>query len=189
MKNIYFGMRHGESMAQKCGIILSDPRDGKLPEFGLTPLGRAQAFDAATNGKKMIPPGVIVISSDFSRAIETAKIASPILGARYSFATWHLRERYFGIFERMGKENYQKVWEEDAITPNYSGHEGESVNDVLDRILPLIARMEEDYADKNILLVSHGDTLQILECYFKGISGSRHREMKNFENAEIRRFV
>lgn len=181
-------MRHGESMPQKSGIILSDPHDGKLPEFGLTPLGRTQAFCAATDGKKMVPSGVIILSSDFSRAIETAEIISPILGAIYLFAEWRLRERYFGILERSGKENYQRVWEGDAITPNYCDHGGESVHDVLNRALPLIARMEEGYADKNILLVSHGDTLQILECYFKGISGRRHREMKNFENAEIRRF-
>ena len=185
-RNKYFGMRHGQSKANELGIILTDPQDGKLAEFGLTELGRRQALFSAVRFDEFVPH-TIIFSSNFSRAKETAEIAAKIIGVGCLWITWRLRERYFGKFERMGKENYQKVWNEDALDPNYSGHGGESVNDVLKRMLVTVESMEKIYFGKNILLVSHGDPLQILECYFKGISPSRHREMKNLENAEIRR--
>lgn len=41
--------------------------------------------------------------------------------------------------------------------------------------------------DKDILLISHGDTLQILQCGFKKVSPYKHRGLVHIEIAEIRR--
>lgn len=186
IRNVYYGMRHGESSANKLGIIVSDPERGKLAEFGLTDLGREQARISAENNFEL-GAGTIIVCSNFSRAKETAEIIGKILGAEELIVIQNLRERYFGIYEGLSCCEYKKGWEEDERNVDYRGHFGESANDVLKRMATVIVMLEMNYIDKNILLVSHGDPLQILECYFKGLSPSHHRVMKHLKNAEIRR--
>ena len=42
------------------------------------------------------------------------------------------------------------------------------MGEVLERTLALILELEEQYKGKKILLVSHGDPIQILQAYFLG---------------------
>jgi probable phosphoglycerate mutase len=188
LRNAYYAMRHGESHANKLGIIVSDPEKGKLAEFGLTKLGREQTRISAENNLEL-GPDTIIVCSPFSRAKETAEIAGKILCVKELIIVQNLRERYFGRYEGVSYRGYKKSWGNDTHNLNYHGHFGESVNDVLKRMLSVVVMLEINYIDKNILLVSHGDPLQILECYFKGVSPGRHREMKHLENAEIRRLL
>ena len=51
LKNTYYGLRHGESEANKLGVISSDPIIGSKM-YGLTALGKAQSRSAATAGYK-----------------------------------------------------------------------------------------------------------------------------------------
>jgi probable phosphoglycerate mutase len=58
---------------------------------------------------------------------------------------------------------------------------------VLERAAALVADLERSHRDRDILLVSHGDTLQILQAGFSGLDPSRHRSVRHLETAEIRR--
>ena len=58
---------------------------------------------------------------------------------------------------------------------------------MLDRTTALIADLERRYSGRHILLVSHGDPLQILQAGFLRIDPSRHRSLPAIETAEIRR--
>lgn len=70
-----------------------------------------------------------------------------------------------------------------------SGHPASGVElaaAVLDRVTALIARLERRYSERDILLVSHGDTLQILQAGFLRLAPSAHRRLPHLATAEIR---
>jgi glucosyl-3-phosphoglycerate phosphatase len=57
---------------------------------------------------------------------------------------------------------------------------------VLDRATAFVVELERRYSGRDILLVSHGDTLQILQAGFLRIDPSRHRSLPDLATAEIR---
>ena len=79
LRNRYFAVRHGQSTANLESIISSDPLVGTVTH-GLTPLGREQARASAAQltellGNGVVPGDLVVVSSDFTRARETAEQA------------------------------------------------------------------------------------------------------------------
>jgi glucosyl-3-phosphoglycerate phosphatase len=80
------------------------------------------------------------------------------------------------------------VWAADEVSPDHREGHVESANAVLARVTAFIITLEQRYAGRDILLVSHGDTLQILQTGFWRMSPGRHRELPHIEPAEIRRF-
>jgi probable phosphoglycerate mutase len=82
---------------------------------------------------------------------------------------------------------YERVWANDGknICPEETGVE--PVESVLKRGLACIQEIEAAYRKKTILLVSHGDTLQILMTFFTGLPPYKHRELDHLDTAEIRK--
>jgi glucosyl-3-phosphoglycerate phosphatase len=187
LKNRYFIQRHGKSEANLLGIILSDPTEG-VPKYGLTDEGRAQVRASAEQAlaKGLLGAETIIISSDFKRAIETARITQEVLGAGPVTLTDRLRERSFGLHEGKSNERYQLVWDDDAKDPTHTIESVESVESVLERATSIILEQEEVCEEKTFLLVSHGDTLQILQTAFTSLGGAKHRSLPHLETAEIR---
>jgi len=62
----------------------------------------------------------------------------------------------------------------------------ESAAAVLDRATALVADLEGRYAGRDILMVSHGDTLQILQAGFLRMDPAAHRRLPPLRVAEIR---
>jgi broad specificity phosphatase PhoE len=187
LKNRYFTLRHGESQANVQGIILSDPLNG-VPDFGLTEKGQQQVkISVSTN--KYLDEKVIIYSSDFLRAKETAEIAKDILNTDKIHFTELLRERFFGNFEKTSNENYEKVWMHDKENVHHEIENVESITSVLNRTTRLILDLEKKFQNKKILLVSHGDSLQILQTGFLKTCSSRHRDVPNLNTAEIRELL
>ncbi|MBI1866168.1 MAG: histidine phosphatase family protein [Candidatus Staskawiczbacteria bacterium] len=187
LKNRYFIIRHGESKANVKGILLSHPKDGTI-SFGLSQKGNRQVKDSVLKNKKskLLDSSIIIYSSDFLRAKETAEIAKKLLGVKKIIFHKNLRERYFGKLDKTPLNNLIKVWEYDERNANHK-HEGvESPNKVLKRTLVLINKLEKKYKNKKILLVSHGDVLQILHTHFSKKPVSQHRQIPHLETAEIR---
>lgn len=178
-------MRHGQSVANARGIIVSDPGNGVRAEYGLTALGREQARAAAKGSG--LPASTLIFSSDFSRAAQTAEIVREILGAEDAGLTAALRERYFGAWDGTSTGNYAQVWAADADDPDREVNGVEPAGAVLDRVTAFVAGLESAYGDRDILLVSHGDTLQILQAGFRRMSPAQHRSLPHLETGEIRR--
>jgi probable phosphoglycerate mutase len=187
LNNRYFAMRHGQSLANEQGIIISHPANGVLAEYGLSEIGKNQV--AASVKKSILPPDTVIYSSDFSRARQTAEIVCQQIGGSEVTLAEELRERYFGDWEKMPFANYEKVWQVDREHADWHKHNVEPVNDVLTRTLRLITEIEYHHLERDILLVSHGDTLQILQVGLSGQSPTKHRDLPYFETAEIRRLV
>ncbi len=186
LNNTYFALRHGQSMANVKDLIVSDPETG-VANYGLSETGRDQAAKAFDNC-----PGLgadtLIISSDFLRTRETAAIAARVLGVESDIRfTPLLRERFFGKWEMTTGWNYDCVWALDVKGETEPGSRVEPVGNVLSRGLACLKELETDFQGRHILLVSHGDTLQILMTFFAGLSPYLHRNLPHLETAEVRR--
>jgi len=188
-RNHYFAMRHGESVPNVRGVILSHLEEGKKEENTLTKNGEEQARASAREAKAhgLLDEDTIIYSSPFSRCRKTAEIAREVLGVPDGIVfDDRLRERWFGNWEGTGNANYKKVWDSDARDANHHNDNAESTAEVTARVSDLIHDLEETYSGRKILLVSHGDALQILQAFFEGVPSSAHRGLKHLAVAEIR---
>lgn len=190
LKNNYFALRHGQSKANVAKIVLSDLEDGKKEEYTLTTEGEEQVKLSVKKAKEseLLGSDTIIYASPFSRTRKTAEIAKEVLGVETDINfDDRLRERWFGDWEKTDHNAYQKIWEVDEKNPDHKERNVESTVEVLKRITSLIKDLEEEYSDKNILLVSHGDALQILQTGFQKVSSGLHRKLKHLETAEVRK--
>jgi glucosyl-3-phosphoglycerate phosphatase len=186
LANRFSIMRHGQSKANARGIIVSRIENDRRDDFGLTDLGRQQVLAAAR--RRGLPAGTVICSSDFSRARQTAEIVRACLGAAEVVIAEALRERCFGDWEGTPTANYARVWaaDEASASRGFDNHV-EPATAVLDRATAFVVELERRYSGRDILLVSHGDTLQILQAGFLRIDPSRHRSLPDLATAEIRR--
>ncbi len=184
LTNRFTVMRHGESKANAHGIIISRIENDRRGDFGLTEAGRLQALAAARGCG--LPAETVICSSDFSRARQTAEIVRAHLGAPEVVIAEALRERCFGDWEGSPVASYAHVWAADAASACHADGNVEPAAAVLDRPTAFIVELERRYSGRDILLVSHGDTLQILQAGFLGLDPSRHRSLPHLATAEIR---
>ena len=185
LSNRYFAMRHGHSIANQQGIIVSHPDNG-CDRFGLSELGREQVKQSLQNFG-LLDVNTIIVSSDFCRARESAEIVNVQLSGDGSInLDSRLRERNFGELELTPDSGYMDVWQQDAKDPDSQLRGVESVNQVMSRVTSVVAEYEARYTGATILLVSHGDALQILQTAFARMDGSSHRQLDHLHTAQIR---
>jgi probable phosphoglycerate mutase len=195
LANRYRVMRHGQSKANEAGVIVAAIESDRRGDYGLSEAGLRQARAAADACG--LPADTVICSSDFARARQTAEIVRARIGAAEVTVAEALRERSFGDLEGDTVASYARVWEADeadeAGEANKADQEGaghplgvEPAAAVLDRVTALVADLERRHAGRDILLVSHGDTLQILEAGFLRLDPSRHRRLSPLATAEIR---
>ena len=188
LTNRYYAFRHGESAANVAQIIISDPTVGTM-DYGLSEKGKSQAERVADFAGEL-GFEVKIYSSDFLRARETATIAHRLLATQSPVQfTPLLRERYFGELNGCTDANYQKVWALDVVNPDHKQYGVESANEVVARGETLIDAIEAEHSGKTILLVAHGDVLQIMQTWFEGVSAARHRQLAHLNTAEVRCFT
>lgn len=184
LANRYSVMRHGQSKANAVGVIVSSIDADRAGDYGLTGAGREQALAAAQGCG--LPPDTVICSSDFARARETAQIVRACLGAPEVTVAEQLRERCFGAFDGTPVANYHLVWAADEAGAGQAAGV-EPAGAVLERATGLVAGLERRYRGRDILLVSHGDTLQILQAGFARMDPAAHRRLPHLATAEIRR--
>jgi probable phosphoglycerate mutase len=183
LANRYRAMRHGQSKANVSGIIVSSIERDQRGDFGLSALGREQVTAAARGTD--LPGGTLICSSDFARARQTAQLVRDVLGAPPVVIAPALRERFFGDLDGSPVSGYARVWAADEDgTGLPAGVEPAAV--VLARLAGFLAELEQRWAGRDILLVSHGDPLQILQAGLLGIEPTRHRTVPHLDTAEIR---
>jgi len=181
-KNTYLIMRHGESDANVKGVIVSDPAIG-CEHFGLTQQGSEQVVASAMayTGETFTQ----IICSDFLRTRQTAQLMAESLSLPSPQQDTGLRERFFGHWEGKSAEHYQSIWQRDQITKQRADDGVESTEAVLQRGIELLKRLEQRYLGQVVLLVSHGDVLQILRTAFVGKPPQQHRSLPHHETSEI----
>ncbi len=188
LNNRYFAMRHGHSMANQQGIIVSHPDNG-IDSYGLSELGRKQV-KASLRQDDHLDASTMVVTSDFKRARETADIALEMLACKVSiYEESRLRERDFGELELGADDSYSEVWQQDEVNPDSQARGVESVNPVMARVSSVVADYESQYSAATILFISHGDALQILQTAFARLDASTHRRLEHLHTAEIRQLL
>ena len=188
LRNEYYALRHGWSKANEAGIIVSRIDSGARLEYGLHATGREQASAAGDAFKAIVQTRpVTILSSDFSRTFETAKLVAAAVGGVDVEAEPALRERDFGDFELGPNTAYEAVWEQDAIDAKHTAWGVEAASAVLERAAGAVQRVEGAREGHAVLLVSHGDCLQILQTAFAGVDVSAHRSLQHLETCELRR--
>ena len=188
LNNRYFAIRHGHSMANQQGIIVSHPDNG-IDSYGLSELGRKQV-EASLRQDDHLDASTMVVTSDFKRARETAGIAFEMLACKVSiYEESRLRERDFGELELGADDSYSEVWQQDEMNPDSQARGVESVNQVMARVSSVVADYEAQYTAATILFVSHGDALQILQTAFARLDASTHRQLEHLHTAEIRQLL
>jgi broad specificity phosphatase PhoE len=176
-------------------------------KHGLTVEGRLQARRAATRLVDLVGRDRLhalhFYSSDFTRAWQTAdetlsavrnlitfesavdNSAPPPLAASGVTRSPLLRERWFGSLDGTELKNYQQVWPRDLISAEHSHGGVESVSAVSRRVRELILQLEAAHDGCSIVLVSHADTLQIMQVYVAG-GDARTFSQYRFTNGEVR---
>lgn len=184
LSNTYYALRHGISLANEEKIIVSTPDNG-LTGYGLSEKGIAQLKANFESIKPVILTNLIIVSSDFLRAKETAELFQTYFKGELIFDK-RLRERNFGKLELQKNDFYHKVWEHDIISEMHCYAECEPLFNLRERLLDLIDNLESRFVKKKIALVSHGDCLQTLQTVFDGISPRKHRDLEPIETGELR---
>lgn len=181
-------LRHGESTANVEGLICSAPGERALVEVGLTARGREQARAAARSARTEngLGPDTVVVSSDYARALQTAQEFATGIGAAAPRIDQRLRERFFGIHDEGPASAYRLVWTADR-TRRDPGGEVEPVRAVADRVRSAVEDADALAATGvDVVLVAHGDILQIALALGAGMDPHDHREVPHLGNAEMR---
>ncbi|MCP3688133.1 MAG: histidine phosphatase family protein [Gammaproteobacteria bacterium] len=187
LSNTYYVMRHGQSLANTAGLIVSHPENG-LDQYGLSDTGRNQVEASITTSR--VGATSRIISSDFMRARETAEIVHARLACTHQiFFEPRLRERFFGELELGPDNRYEDIWLLDRQDSQHNQHGVESVNSVIQRASAVILECEAQFTAATCLLIAHGDILQILQTAFFAISPALHRDLPHLETAEVRQLV
>lgn len=184
LQNTYFALRHGESEANTNGIIVSSPKNG-LEKYGLTKAGAKTLHNSLALLPTKTFSKAILYSSDFKRTLETAEIFRTLYPGEVIEDT-RLRERSFGKLELKSTDHYETIWEHDKNSEMHCFAECETLFDLKNRLLELIESIESTAQQRVIVLVSHGDCLQVLQTIFDGISARKHRTIPHLEPGELR---
>ncbi|MEL7965974.1 histidine phosphatase family protein [Vreelandella neptunia] len=180
-RNRYLLMRHGHSQANQQGVIVSSPERG-IESFGLSEHGEQQLAQLVAGWQWPVPTRVV--HSDFLRTRQTAAHVAARFGLVPSVDT-RLRERNFGELEGQGDDHYPSVWALDAEDAEHRHYQVEALSGVASRMQAVIAEWEQQVSGETILLVSHGDPLQILLTALASKPLTQHREQPALLPASI----
>jgi 2,3-bisphosphoglycerate-dependent phosphoglycerate mutase len=128
----------------------------------LTALGRTQARELGERLRAERVAGVV--SSELSRAVQTAEIAAAVLGLPV-----RVRERLheYAIGDYVGRpydpvlfQQVQSAWLTGDLEPGVPG--GETGRQVVDRVMPVLDEVADEFRGETVLVVSHGGVIVAL---------------------------
>lgn len=160
-----YSTRHGQTEYNKNEIILG------TTDLPLNETGIAQAKELAETVQKLGDVDFI-ISSPMIRAFTTAKTVAEKCGLEI-ITDHRLREWSYGEFE--GKSRFTEGFAENKreFAVKMRGG-GESLLQLSHRVYSFLDEIIEKYADKNILVVSHGGICRVIETYFNDMTAEKY---------------
>jgi broad specificity phosphatase PhoE len=163
-------IRHAESEGNRDQVFTA------TPHVGLTDRGRRQARTAGEWIKARHAPR-IVVTSPFTRARQTTEIIAGVLAVP-TVVEPDLREREYGTLAgqayatpRPGydRERYW-IWRPEG---------GESLEEVLVRVGPVLDRVAGGAPDADVVVVSHGAVMMALQRHVSGAWPPAGRVVRN----------
>ena len=180
--NRYWLMRHGEAESNVQKVLID--RDNGYP---LTELGRKQVLATAKKLKKENKIDVI-LSSNLTRARQTAEIVGEILGIEPRFYS-ELGEHQFGVANGKSIKEYYQFFDssDEFLTRTPEG--GETGLAVRQRIYQFLKDQDQKYQGANVLIIGHRGPLRYLESACLGLTEKEHtarRSELGLDFAEVR---
>lgn len=174
-----FLVRHGETQWN-----VEQKMQGQT-DIPLNPTGQRQARSLGQWMAKLRLKPDVVVSSDLSRAMETAQIISDILecGPVHSDPAW--REVNFGVWEGLTwseiREKYPELEARYHVAPD-EVHipAGETQKEVQDRMRRALDGLIATYPASDILVVSHGGAIRLLLAGLLGLQLSFSKKIRVF---------
>jgi probable phosphoglycerate mutase len=175
-------VRHGETAWNAEHRV-----QGQL-DVPLSAVGQAQALAAA---KVLARENFDVIySSDLARARQTAEPTASAL-AREVLVERDLRERHYGIFERLTYAEVKVRFPQDyarfaSRDPEFAFRTGERLRDFFERSIAILSRIAERHPGADILVFTHGGVLDMFYRHATGLALSAERDF-GIPNAGLNR--
>lgn len=173
-------LRHGQSTWNL------ENRFTGITDIDLSPFGKIEAKNAGILLKQF--PIDLIFTSVLKRVVDTTKIVLNVLGKDIPvIKNAALNERCYGDLQGLNKadtiakygEDQVNLWRRsfEVIPPN-----GESLKNTYDRVIPFYKEKIEPElkANKNILIIAHGNSLRALAMYLENINST---EICNFNIA------
>lgn len=175
-------LRHGQT-TYNAGRRMQGQLDTPLSEVGIQ-----QARDAARWVKEHKHPVVKIVSSDLSRARDTAEIIGAEIGVEVELDP-RLRETHLGTWQGMTHHEVDAAFEGARAlwrhSPGWAPSGGESRLDVAARARPLIDELLtgfQAWPDNTVLFVAHGGTISALTSNLLGLDVSQYPLLKGLNN-------
>ena len=184
--NRYFVMRHGESENNARSLMSSDPHDG----FVLTKRGREEVHQMAkTLQSERITR---IYTSPFARTRETAEIVADELGIPKTSIVSDDRLQEFDFGDFSGRPFGEYIAYHEAHMQRYADAipGGESYLDAKKRFGSFLYDVESSQKNENILVISHGIAIEVLEAVVEGadrIESKRILDVLDPKNGEVHR--
>jgi uncharacterized phosphatase len=139
-------------------------------DIPLNSTGRAEAAETGVRLRERTWDAIV--TSPLQRAEETARIIAGELGIPRPQAIPELTERHHGDIEGLTFSERKATFPDGVRVPGL-----ESRQDVLDRVLPALARVAEAHAGESVLVISHGGVIGTLIRYATEGARPRHDEL------------
>ena len=168
LKNNYYILRHGKTAYQKNKTHLTYPKD-PIDSVPLASEGKSQVKRRSQEIKGFDIDKIY--ASDFLRTKQTAEIVKKNIefSEEIKFDK-RLRDLDLGVWHDRKKKEFYDKFPINKDFFNTKPKEGESWTDVLNRMIDALKDIDKNNRQANILIISHGDPLWLLEGRIKNKS-------------------
>jgi len=183
MINIYL-VRHGQDVDNSQGV-LNGHRNTPLTEKGVK-----QAQETAEKIKAFDLSFDVIFSSPLIRALETTSLISEKTKSPKPIEEALLIERNFGVMTGKNTADIEKlcgpdILKAEIITYFLNPEGAETFPDLMNRGRLLLSKLQENYKEGNILLVTHGDVGKMIYAEYYHLDWKLVLTQFHFGNAEL----
>src|SRR6056297_11571 len=178
--NNYWLMRHGEAESNAKKIHSS-----ALDKHPLTKKGKKEVKKQVSNLKDID----IIVASDVLRTKQTAEMLAKELDVEVVYKKG-LREKDFGNLEQKSKEEYEKLFDSPGEKLDKAPEGMESGWEMKVRAYNVLKEVDQEYDNKNILVVAHNGILRYLQMAVNGLYKEEYvekREELDMETGELKK--
>lgn len=181
VKSRWFLVRHGETDWNK---------ERRMQGHADIPLNETGLAQAETAGKALKGHNIdLIITSDLTRAKQTAEIIKKETGAGEILIDKDLRERSYGDVEGLTRDEiFDKTKYANPYTYEHKYGNGESYREVEERAWKALSEHRSNHKHKNVVLVAHGGTMRMLLKRIKNLAPEEALAVPSIKNTEILQF-
>ncbi|MBW7954772.1 isoleucine--tRNA ligase [Candidatus Gracilibacteria bacterium] len=193
--NIYY-IRHGQTDNNKNGIVNGGDDDIDLNQTGID--------ETISLAKSLASSGIkfdVIISSPMKRTVHTANLIKNHLNYDVEIVENEaFREQLFGEFKGMSHEEIKQKYgckTDRELTVVYRNNKLEGILDFSKKVIDGYKSLEEKYAGKNILIISHGGVFRPINQYLNdltleqafyevpGVKNSKLYKLPNYKKSNL----